>query len=526
VLGKTVLSHLSGYHSRYLLLNCTNSISKKVFWGIFYGLLGVAAVAQEQTKEVEIIHADYLRYTEMNGKKYTILSGDVKLKQQDVFMFCDSAVIQRDSNWVDAFGHVHIRQDTIDAFSDVLVYSGNNKTARMQRNVKLLTPGMTLLSNELVYNTSTKTASYSTGGKIIRNESVITSQKGYFFSSTDLVHFKNNVVITDPNYQLNSDTLHYNMKTDVAYFLGKTKIINQHSTIECVNGWYDSKNDWASFGKGTVVNNPPQILFTDSLFYDRKRGWGRCYKNFEWRDSSMEVSITARYGEYFDERQYIVATLHPVLIYKMEDDSLFLTADTLKSQTKSETDTTRVFFAYKHVRMFTKEMQGVCDSLFYSFEDSMFRFHYQPILWNDSIQMTADTIYLTVKNKKPNELKMLRNGFIISPAAFDFFDQIKGKNIYGYFLNNELHQVNVVQNAESLYFGKEDNGKILGANYAKSSVMRLYFANKKMQKIAFVKKPEAVFTPIKQLPADQYHLKDFKWQIQLRPPHREAILNP
>ncbi len=481
--------------------------------------------AQEQTKEVEIIHADYLRYSEIGGRRYTILSGDVQLKQDDVLMFCDSAKIQRDSNSVDAFGHVHIRQDTVDAYSDVLYYSGKTKTARLVRNVKLKTPNMTLLSNELIYNSATKTSYYLSGGTVLRNTSTIVSEKGYFFSQTNMVHFRNNVQITDSNYNLISDTLHYDMKTDVAYFYGNTTIINKESSINCQSGWFDSKSDVASFGKQTVVNNSPQALFTDSLYYERFRGYGRCLKAFEWRDSSMDVSIIGNYGEYFEDRQYIKATQHPVLIYKMDNDSLFLTADTLKSLTKSETDTIRVFYAYKKVRLFTKGMQGVCDSLYYSFEDSTFRFHYKPVLWNDSIQMSADTIFMTIKNKKPDELKMMRNGFIISPSAFDFFDQIKGKNIFGFFEDSELRKVKVVQNAESLYFGKEDNGKIMGANKAKSAVMWLYFSEKKMRKITFEKKPEAVFTPIKQFPKEEYKLKDFNWQIERRPPSREAILN-
>lgn len=480
--------------------------------------------AQDSTKEVQIIHADYLKYTELGGKRYTLLSGDVQLKQEDVLMFCDSAKIQRDDNSVDAFGHVHIQQDTIDAYSDVLYYTGNNKTARLVRNVRLKTPNMTLLSNELIYNSATKTSYYLSGGKVLRNKTTITSEKGYFYSATDMVHFRNNVEIVDSNYNLVSDTLHYNLKTDIAYFFGNTTIINKESSINCQSGWYDSKSDVASFGKGTVVNNSPQTLFTDSLYYERFRGYGRCLKAFEWRDSSMEVSIIGNKGEYFEGQEYIKATDHPVLIYKLENDSLFLTADTLKSMKKSELDTTRIFYAYHKVRMFMKDMQGVCDSLYYSFEDSTFRFHQKPVIWNDSIQMTADTIFLTVKNKKPDELKMMRNGFIISPSAFEFYDQIKGKNIFGYFIESELRKVKVVQNAESLYFGKEDNGKINGVNKAKSAIMWLYFAEKKMRKITFEKKPEAVFTPIKMLPKDDYTLKDFKWQIERRPRSRADIL--
>ncbi len=480
--------------------------------------------AQDSTKEVQIIHADYLKYTELSGKRYTLLSGDVQLKQEDVLMFCDSAKIQRDSNAVDAFGHVHIRQDTIDAYSDVLYYTGNNKTAKLLHNVRLKTPNMTLLSNELIYNSATKTSYYLSGGKVLRNNTTITSEKGYFYSATNMIHFRNNVEIIDSNYRVFSDTLHYNLKTDVAYFFGNTTIINKASSINCKSGWYDSKSDIAAFGAGTVVNNSPQTLFTDSLYYERFRGYGRCLKSFEWRDSSMEVSIVGDRGEYFEDREYIKASDNAVLIYKLENDSLFLTADTLKSMKKSERDTTRIFYAYRNVRMFMKDMQGVCDSLYYSFEDSTFRFHQKPVIWNDSIQMTADTIFMTVKNKKPDELKMMRNGFIISPSSFEFYDQIKGKNIFGYFIENELRKVKVVQNAESLYYGKEDNGKIMGVNKAKSAVMWLYFAEKKMKKITFERKPEAVFTPIKMLPQDEYTLKDFKWHIDRKPKSRADIL--
>lgn len=500
-----------------------NSLPFKYFPLLFLFSLS-SAFAQEHTKEVEIIHADFLRYSEIEGKKYTVLSGDVALKQEDVLMFCDSAKIQRDSNAVDAFGHVHIQQDTIDAYSNVLYYTGNNKVARLQHNVHLVSPNMHLTSNELIYNSATKTSYYTTGGKVLRNESVITSRKGYFFSESDMIHFRDEVEINDPNYHLTSDTLQYNMKTDVAYFFGNTKIINDESNIACVSGWFDTKNDIAAFGKGTVVNNESQQLFTDSLFYERGKGLGFCYRFFEWRDTSMGVSILGHYGEYAESQQYIKATQHPVLIYKLETDSLFLTADTLKSHTKSATDSTRVFYAYHQVRMFMKGMQGVCDSMYYSFEDLMFRFHYSPVIWNDSVQMTADTIFLTIKDKKPDEMRMRQNGFVASPSNFEFYDQVKGKNIYGYFIDSELDRVKVVQNAESLYFGKQDDGKIMGANFAKCALMWMYFGDKKMKRITFVKKPEAVFTPIKQLPQDEYYLKGFKWQIEHRPAGREAIL--
>jgi hypothetical protein len=230
------------------------------------------------------------------------------------------------------------------------------------------------------------------------------------------------------------------------------------------------------------------------------------------------------YGEYYDSLQYIMATQKPLLIYKMDKDSLFLTADTLKSANKSERDMLRNFFAYHKVRMFMKDMQGVCDSLFYSFEDSTFRMYYKPVMWSDNIQMSGDTIFLQTKNRKADKLSIYKAGFIISPSGKKYYDQIKGINIFGYFKENELDHMDVEGNAESLYFGKDEKNKYIGSNKALSVNITLYFKDKKIDKIVFLKKPEAVFTPIKMLVGDQFQLKDFNWQIERKPKSREELM--
>jgi hypothetical protein len=207
----------------------------------------------------------------------------------------------------------------------------------------------------------------------------------------------------------------------------------------------------------------------------------------------------------------------------MDKDSLFLTGDTLKSMNRSETDTIRNFFAYHKVRMFMKSMQGVCDSLFYSFADSTFRMYYKPVMWNEDVQMSGDTVYLHTKNKKADKFSICKSGYIISPSGPKYFDQIKGINIFGYFKDNELYRMNVLGNAESLYFGKDDKNKYLGINKAASTNITIYFKDRKIEKIAFLKKPEATFTPMKMTNKDMLTLKDFNWQIDRKPKSRQEL---
>ncbi len=484
----------------------------------------VAAFAQEQKKEVEIINADYLKFQEVNGKKMTRLIGNVQLRQEEIYMMCDSATLDKESNSVDAWGHIHIQQDTINAYSNTLHHDGNRKFSTLTGNARITDSKMTLYTNQLFYDIKNKVAYYTDSGTVVKDSTVITSRKGYYYNSSSEVFFNKNVHINDPKYTLSSDTLRYGVQTKISTFYGNTEIVNSSSRIYCDNGWYDSEKDISSFGRNTVIINPPQRITADSLYYERFRGYGKAMGNFTWADSSMETEMYGQFAEYFDDRQYIMATQKPLLIYKMDKDSLFLTADTLKSHNKSQTDTVKTFYAYHHVRMFMKEMQGLCDSMYYSFEDSTFRMYYKPVLWSSETQMSGDTIYLATKGKKADKLSIYKAGFIISPSGKKYFDQIKGTNIFGYFADNELSRMDVENNAESLYFGKDEKNKYIGNNKAQSTNITIHFKDKKISRIVFISKPEAVFTPMKLLTAEQMQLKDFNWQIDRKPKSREELM--
>ena len=478
----------------------------------------------EETKEVEIVNSDILHFEEKDGKKLTKLKGNVQLKQDHMVMFCDSASLDRDNNQMEAWGHVHIQNDTVDAYSDYLNYDSKIKLIILRYHSWLTDGKAKIVSEEIFYKTKGKEAYYLTGGTVYRGKSVIVSQFAHYYTKIADVFFNKDVDITDPDYHLTSDTLKYAVNTDIATFFGNTVIYNKSSRILCNNGWFDTKQSTASFGADTKVLDGSQVLTSDSLYYERKDGFGRSYKNFHWRDTTMDMELFGRQGEYFDSVQKVKAYDKAFMIYKMDKDSLFMTGDTLRSQHASSTDTTRIFLAYYHMKMYMHQMQGACDSMKYSFADSTFRMYYKPILWADTTQMTADTIFLTVKNKKADKMFLRSNAFIIMPSSKKSYDQIKGKNIYGYFADNNLERMLVDGNAESLYFGKNEKGKLIGANKALCLNMWMYFKDKKVKSVTFISKPDAVFTPMKLLSDGDKQLKNFNWQIKRQPQSREEIM--
>lgn len=477
--------------------------------------------AEEDTsnyKEVEILHADKLQFNTLaDGTQIRKLIGAVEMKHDSTLMYCDSAYIYSKTNTVDAWGHIHINNnDSVHAYSNTLKYDGNTRLAKLIGNARLEDGSKTLYSDILNYDMKNDIGSYHTGGKLLMDSTVLTSKIGYYYTNTKIVHFKDSVVIIDPEYKLESDTMHYFTETKVAEFYGPTTIYNDSSTINCILGTYDTNKEIATFGKGTVINNAPQTLYSDSLYYERFRGYGKTFYYFDFNDSEMKAGMEGTTAEYFENNQEIIAYNRPLLKIDQEGDTLFLRGDIIHTK-ENEEHGFKEFWSFKGVRIFKTDLQGVSDSLFFSYQDSIMRMFNEPILWNENNQMLGDTIYIYTKNEKVDEAHFFENGYISMHSKGNLFDQIKGKTITAYFKDNEMQKMIANKNAESLYYGKNDDEEYVGGNLAKSEQIIVYMIEKEVDHITFIKEPEALFTPMRMLTENDKYLKGFTWHIALRP---------
>jgi lipopolysaccharide export system protein LptA len=177
----------------------------------------------------------------------------------------------------------------------------------------------------------------------------------------------------------------------------------------------------------------------------------------------------------------------------------------------------RFFRAYHHVRIFSDSMQAVCDSLFYSGKDSIFRLFYDPIVWASNSQVTGDTIYMYTKNKQPNELHVFENGLMINKTGAEMYNQIKGNRLFGYFKKGEIDNVRAKGNAESIYYVKDSEEKLIGVNKAQSDIIEMRFINKALNKVVFISAVTGTMFPLKQATEEDKRLRSFKWLDEKRP---------
>ena len=114
---------------------------------------GTQLLTAQKKQKVHIEHADILKFDKRQGRNIQKLLGNVIMRQESTWFYCDSAFLDNNTNNMKAFGHVHIAyNDSIDAWGDYLIYDGITRIAVLDSNVKLDDQSMILTTDHLTYN--------------------------------------------------------------------------------------------------------------------------------------------------------------------------------------------------------------------------------------------------------------------------------------------------------------------------------------------------------------------------------------
>lgn len=470
--------------------------------------LDISAVVMEQAEDI----ADgALRFI-----------GNVVLNREAAIMYCDSAYYYTATDVFEAFSRVHVIQgDTVDLYGDYLHYDGITRLAQIRRNVRLVGRNMELKTSELDYNLGTSVGFYTNHADIRSGENKLKSRVGYYYSRSEMYYFQDSVVLWNPEYTIYSDTLRYHTPTRVAYFYGPTEIIGDSSYIYCEHGWYNTATNISKLKDNALVKNKNQTIKADSLYYERETGYGEGFSNIEIADEEQNLILRGDHAYIQQKYDSALITRNAVFIYITgEADSVFIHADTLRAMPDSGEG--RQLKAYYGVKLFKSDMQGMCDSLYYSTSDSIIRLYHEPVLWSGENQLSADYIEIWTKNREVDQVHMKQLSFLINLADTGKYNQIKGKTMIGYFKNNEPYKIDVKGNGQTVYY-VPDNNELVGVNILQSSNLTIYLKNKKPDDIRFYVKPIGTTYPINMIPEDEVILKDFKWLDTIRPKNKEDI---
>lgn len=457
----------------------------------------------------------------------TKLVGNVVFSQDNIIGYCDSAYLHEKNNNLEAFGRVvriHIN-DSVTLFGKYVFYNGNARMASISKDVRLEDKSSTLFTDSLIYDLNHDVGYYITGGKTVSKDNILTSKIGFYHTKINEIRLNEEVELVNDSYHMDCDSLAFNTQTETVYFISRTRLVSEENIIYTSSGWYDTKADLALLVENVEILNESQKVFGDSIFYDKNQHFGTGWNNVTIVDSVKNYILKGNYAEYYENGGISYVTDSAMLIIIDSGDSLYAHSDRFEIHIDSLKEP-QLLLGYRHVKFFRKDMQGACDSMAYIMPDSTLTMYYNPVLWSNGYQLTGDTIVFRILDSVNTRVQLIKSGFIIASLFGDTeFNQIKGIHITGYIYDRQLTKVDVIGNAECLYFLLEEDSSIIGVNSSVTSEMRITFEDNEIAYITLFNSPDGKIYPDHMLESTDRIFKDFRWLNKYRPYHLKDIFH-
>lgn len=504
---------------------------------IFAFCLSIFCFSQEKQK-ITIEYAG-IGYTDENiepGAKVFLRDESLQVHfiHKGVNMWCDKAIYYEDQDFIEAFSNVSMKQgDSINMVAKYVEYSGKTQLAYAQGDVVLTEPQSTLTTDKLYFDRTRQLAYYNTTGKVVRDSSgTITSQIGRYYMNASKYQFTQDVVLVNPDYTLNTERLDFFPDNGHAYLFGPSTIVGETSKVYCERGFYNTNANTGYFQRNAKIDYDNRSIEGDSLYFDRTRSFASATNNITVTDTLNNSIVKGHYAEVWRAKDSVFITKRALAISVQEKDSVYLHADTLMVTGKPEHRITR---AYYNAKLYKSDLAGKADSIHVDHKSGLtqlinlgrfsssdaFALARKPVLWNIGNQMTGDTIHLIsdVKTEKLDSLKVFNNAFLVSKDTIseDGFNQIKGQRLIGLFRDNELYNVDIIKNAETIRYMRNDNNDLIGIQKSKSGSINIKIIEKAIDEVRFINQIDGNIFPESDFPKSGRRLRGFDWRGEEEP---------
>jgi len=472
-------------------------------------------MAQEKEKYINI-QSDRMLMDEKRFPGATILSKveqQVYMTHEGIEIWCDQAIHYKEDKFIKAFGDVKMKQgDTITMSSEYAEYNGNTQFAYASKNVNLETPQNTLKTDTLFFDRIRQQAYYRSNGTVKDSSNTLKSKIGRYYMEKKQYRFNTAVEIINPENTVNSEQLDYFSDTGHAFLFGPSTVKGKESTLYCERGFYETKAKIGYAIKNARIDYDNRTVYGDSIFYNSGAQFASATNNIRVLDTANKSIVTGHYAEVYKNKDSLFITKRALATTLQEKDSIFIHSDTLMITGKPEN---RIMRGFYDVRIFKKNMSGKSDSIHVDQNTGYTKLLSNPVLWSQRSQMTGDTIML-ITNKvteKLDSLKVYENAFMIQEDTLkEGFNQIKGKLLYGQFIENELHQVDVDKNTETIFYQRDDKQNLIGINKVISSSIRAFLKERAIEDVYYYQQVSGTLYPESQLPDEARELSGLDWR--------------
>lgn len=508
-------------------------------------------------KKIKHVHSDVLRVDPERYLGNPFAYGNVAFRHETTMLYSDSAVFYQKENFFRAWSNVRMINDTVSMTADSLEYNGNTKMVKAfdrvhmkdknsdlfadyveynretdvaiaSGNVIMIDPSQRIETPHMVYDRKTGIARTDAGAVIRGNDGTVThTQILVYNANTKEITFDRNTMIETPEYRINSDKMIMNQATDITNFIGRTTITDRKNPRNYIvmptgGGTFNKRTGEAILKKRSTIHRDGKELWGDEMYFNDKTGYGWAKGDVLIDDPEEKRFIRGEYGEVHRDVDSAFVTGRAYAVKAFALDSLYFHADTI--MVVKRRDSTTVLKAYFKAKYFKSNAQGKSDSIFYNETKGLMEFYRDPIMWPDEQQITGDTIFTYNNPLKEvmDSVRVFNHAFAISKAdslSDKDFNQVKGKFMTGYFLDNKLNIVEVHENAQSVTYVDDDGDEKenkpkerIGINLSNCGIIEAEIDGNNVDVLACRIQAASKLYPESKLPPELKYLKDFKWR--------------
>lgn len=475
-------------NDRHALQSFFGSLLAGIAWlGIVLGLLFVglapARAQQPDTTRPVQIQAHTLRGLTQNGEQVRRLIGNVRLRQGDTRLWAQRATQYLSRQEILFTGEVLIVERGDSLRADTVLYDSQDKVGRARGHVRLTDGKVRVRAPSGQYFARKKHARFDEGLTLVDSLTTITSTTGDYFSRAERAVFQQDVWLRKPDTRLRSDTLVYLREREVAKARGH--VLVEHLEEDTTKA--DSMRTRT-------------LLYGERVYTDEPAGLSRAHGR-------------------------------PLLVQLRPDsadtDTLLIRANQLEAH---RADTLRRLVAVDSVRLWQRRLAAVGDSMVYDrralADDSVrreMRLFQEPIAWQETAQITGDSIRLAGHGPGFDSLFVHRNAFVARrDTLLDRIHQLRGHRLVGRLTQGALRKLGVGPNAEAIYFLTDEQDRPDGAVQASGDSVTFAFQNEEVDAIRVLGGVEGTHYAESQLPSP-LRLDGFRWTPDRRPT-KEALL--
>lgn len=468
-------------------------------------------------ERIFIENVDLWKYDQAVDTFAQYLTGNVVLRHNNAYMYCDSAKLYQKQNRFEGYQNVRIVQgDSLVITCNYIDYDGATMKARLREFVVMEHGENTLYTDSLDYDRVTGLGYYFDTGSISDTLNVLSSTYGEYDTKTKKAVFQDEVVLDNPNFKLYTDLLNYDTETKLADITSPSRIVGDSGVIYTSRGTYDTERDLAYLMDRPVMESGTRWMTGDSLFYDRGAQRAEMYGNINMKDTAELVALRGNFAVYHEDISYGFATDSAYIAEYSGEDTLYMHAHLL--ELIKIDSTSNLVKGLGNARLYREDIQAVADSVLYYSADSVMHWVGHPFVWSGKSQITGDSLSLYIKNGELDYAHIRKNAYLSNQVdEKEHYDQMRGREVLAYFSDSKLDSIWTRGNAEVIYYSLNKDSLPTEHVKSQSSAILMHFADEEISLIKLMDRTVGTITPLALLESSQLFYPGFVWFPEGRP---------